>query len=374
VAVTGVGAQPSTGVRKGQVIDLDHAISGIRTAVQQAAKASGVDIRKVLLAVSGGHVESLVSPGQVTIQARDRVVTHEDVEEAIEVARSAPIGENRCALHTLSQNYTVDGQPGIVKPEGMRGANLAVSMLIVHALRTRIDNAIDAARGAELDVQDAAFGGICASLAVVSPEQKRNGVLLLDLGGGTTDYVAYVDNTVAAVGSIALGGDHVTNDLALAFDIPIQQAEEIKRREGAALIDPEAGLRRVSLPQTMGFGERSASLRALQTVVNARMDETLTLVRGRVDEAGLLPHLGAGVVLTGGGAYLRRLPDLVQRIFGRPCAIGTVRNVDGLQGVEQPAALATAAGLALYGFRSAERGGGGGMQLGEWFWGLIGKR
>lgn len=357
VKITGMGAQPSTGVRKGQVIDLDLAKSGIQAAVQQASKASSVDIRKVLLAVSGGHIQAFVSPGNVTILARDRVITHDDVEEAIEVAKGVNIDESRCVLHTLSQNFMVDGQPGIIKPEGMRGANLAVNMLIIHALRTRLDNSINVARSAALDVQDAALGGVCASLAVISPEHKRNGVLLIDLGGGTTDYVAYVDNMIAAAGSIAVGGDHVTNDLALAFDIPINQADDLKRKEGSAIIEAEAGMRRVSLPQGTGFGDRSVSLRAMHTVINARMDETLALVRSCVDDAGLIPHLGAGVVLTGGGAYLRHLPDLAQRIFGRPSAIGQIRNLDGLQGVEQPAALATAAGLVVYGFRSSDKGG-----------------
>jgi cell division protein FtsA len=347
--ITGVGTYPTTGVRKGQIIDLAQARVGVELAAKQAEKQSDVSVWQVLLATSGSHIQSAVNPGVVTVRSGDRVVTREDVEEVNEIANAVQIEQDRQILHTVTQSYTLDDQPGIVRPEGMRCKMLSLNVLAVHGLKNRIDNAVSVAKSAHLDVADVAFSGLCASLAVLSPEQKRNGVLLVDLGGGTTNYIAYCNNVISAAGCVAVGGDHVTNDIALAFNIPLNRAEEVKRAEGSAIIEPEASARRVSLQTDVGFEERVISCKALHTVINARMDETLRVLRTKLDETGVLPHLGGGVILTGGGAYLRKVSDLAQRIFGLPCRMGLPVNVDGLEKAEQPAALATAAGLVMYG-------------------------
>ncbi len=349
VKITGVGTYPTIGVRKGQVVDLSQARVGVESAAKQAEKQADVSIWQVLLATSGGHIQAGVNPGMVTIRSNDHVVSREDIEEVTENAKEVQVEADRQVLHTITQAFTVDDQPGIVKPEGMRCKVLTLNVMAVHGLKNRIDNAVNAAKSAQLDVSDVAFSGVCAALAVLTPEQKRNGVVLIDLGGGTTNYIAYCNNVISAVGCVAVGGDHVTNDIALAFNIPLNRAEEVKRAEGCAVIDAESGGRRVVLPADVGFEERVLSCKALHTVINARMDETFRVLRSRLDEAGVLPHLGGGVVLTGGGAYLRKATDLAQRVFGLPCRIGLPVNVDGLEKAEQPAALSTAAGLALYG-------------------------
>ena len=347
--ITGIGSYPTTGVRKGQIIDLTQARVGVEAAAKQAEKLSDVSVWQVLLATSGGHIQAAVNPGMVTIRSADRIVSREDIDEVTEIANAVQIDADRQILHTINQSFTVDDQPGIVKPEGMRCKVLTLNVMAVHGVKNRIDNAVAVAKSAQLEVTDVAFSGICAALAVLTPEQKRNGAVLVDLGGGTTNYVAYCNNVISALGCIAIGGDHVTNDIALAFNIPLNRAEEFKRSEGCALIDPESGGRRVSLSADVGFEERLISCKALHTVINARMDETFRVLRSKLDEAGVLPHLGGGVILTGGGAYLRKVTDLAQRIFGLPCRIGLPVNVGGLDTAEQPASLSTVAGLALYG-------------------------
>ena len=347
--VTGYGSCPTTGVRKGQIVDLTQVRVGVELAAKQAEKMSSINIGALLLATSGGHIQSIVNPGMLTIRSTDRVVSNEDVEEVTEKAQSIVLDNERQVLHTITQSFTVDEQPGIVKPQGMRCKVLTLNVMVVHNLKSRIDNAVSVVKSAQLEVSDVAFSGFCAELAVLTPEQKRNGVVLVDLGGGTTNYIAYCSNVVSAVGCIAVGGDHVTNDIAQAFNMTQTRAEELKRTEGCAVLDPEASARRVMLPAEVGFEERMLSCKALHTVINARMDETLRVLRSKLDEAGVLPHLGAGVVLTGGGAYLRKVSDLAQRVFGLPCRIGLPVNVDGLDKVEQPASWSTAAGLLLYG-------------------------
>lgn len=352
--ITGVGSYPTTGVRKGQVVDLTQARVGVESAAKQAEKMSSVSIWQLLLATSGGHIQSVVNPGMLTIRSAERVVSREDIAEVTENAQSISLDNERQVLHTITQAFTVDDQPGIVKPEGMRCKVLALNVMAVHGLKSRIDNAVSVAKSAQLEVTDVAFSGICAALAVLTPEQKRNGVVLVDLGGGTTNYIAYCNSVISAVGCIAVGGDHVTNDIAQAFNMTQTRAEELKRAEGCAVLDPETSTRRVMLPAQVGFEERMLSCKALHTVINARMDETFLVLRSKLDEAGVLPHLGGGVVLTGGGAYLRKVSDLAQRVFGLPCRIGLPVNVDGLEQVEQPAALSTAAGLVLYGHMTYE--------------------
>lgn len=352
--VIGLGVENTSGIRKSQIFDRDLALPGITKAIRRAASASNVDIKNVLLGMSGGHIDSLISNGHVLIQNRDKTITLHDVEDVEEIAKNAKIDDTRCVLHTLRQNYSIDGQDGIFKPEGMCGSDLTVNMLIVHGERTRIDNITQLVRSADLDIQDTAFSGLCASMAVVSPEQKHNGVLVIDLGGGTTDYTVHVDNVVATAGSLAVGGDHVDNDLASAFDISMADAENFKIKHGSAIMDPDTGLQRVDLPPRAGIGERSASLRAVHTVINARLAETLELIKERVNNEGLLQYLRSGIILTGGGAYMRGIKDLTQNVFGNSCSIGVIRYLDGLRDVEQPASYASAAGLALYGFLSYE--------------------
>jgi len=354
IKITGVGSYPTIGVRKRQMFDLVQARTGVETAVRLAEKQSDVSIWQVLMALSGGHILATVNPGMVTIRSSDHVVSRDDIDEVTENAKEVQIDPERQVLHTITQSFTVDDQPGIVKPEGMRCKMLTLNVMAVHGVKSRVENAVNVAKSAELEVTDVAFSGVCAALAALTAEQKRNGVVLIDLGGGTTNYIAYSNDVVAAVGSVGVGGDHVTNDIALAFNIPLNRAEELKRAEGAALIDSEGGARRVALKADVGFEERMLNCKALHTVINARMDETLRVVRSRLHDAGVLPHVGGGVVLTGGGAYLRKVTELVQRIFGVPCRIGMPVNVDGLDKVEQPASLCTAAGLVLYGHMTYE--------------------
>lgn len=354
VKITGTGSYPTIGVRKGQIFDVTQARTSVETAVKLAEKQSDVSIWQVLLALSGGHIMTTANQGVLTVRSSDYVVSRDHIEEVIENAKEIRLDPDRQVLHTITQTFIVDDQPGIVKPEGMHGKMLKLNVLAVHGVKSRIENAVNVAKSAGLEVVDVAFSGVCAALAALTTEQKRNGVVLIDLGGGTTNYIAYSNDVVVALGSVAVGGDHITNDIALAFNIPQNNAEELKRAEGSALIDTESGAERITLKNAVGFEERMLSSKALHTVINARMDETLRVVRARLHEAGVLPHVGGGVVLTGGGAYLRKVTELAQRVFGAPCRIGAPVNVDGLEQTEQPAALCTAAGLALYGHMTYE--------------------
>ena len=353
IRIIGKGVYPTTGVHKGQVVDLQHARSGVEMAVKQAAEESQVDIGRVVMAVSGGHVEASQNQASVAVMARDRIVTREDVEEVTERVKEIQLPDGREVMHTITQNFSLDGQNGIVKPEGLQGSQLLLNMLLIHARRAPIENMRSVAMAAELDVDDVVFSGLCSALAVLTPDQKRNGVVVIDLGGGTTNYLAYAGNVMAAAGSLAVGGEHVTNDLVLAFNILQMRAEELKLQYGNAVISPTAGLRRISVPNDLGKQDQTISLKAFHTVINARMAETLQIIRSRLHDADLLGKLGAGVVFTGGGAAMPGLCELGQSIFGVPCSVGEPSVFSpALDDVPNLPAFATAIGLIEYGIRT----------------------
>ncbi len=192
---------------------------------------------------------------------------------------------------------------------------------------------------------------LCSALAVLTTEQKAGGVIVIDLGGGTTDYVAYADNVVAAAGALGVGGDHITNDIALAFNIPLSHAENLKRESGNAVIDSSSTGQKISVPADVGFPGRAISLRSLHTVMNLRVDEILRMIRKHLANQDILHNVGAGVVLTGGGAHMRGVVSLTERIFGLPCMIGRPRGVSGLMAVTETPEFATCIGMVQYGFK-----------------------
>ncbi|MCL1921447.1 MAG: cell division protein FtsA [Kiritimatiellaeota bacterium] len=351
--ILGYGQSETRGVRKGQIIDVGQARVGVETALKQAESMSGVDVWQVLLAVTGGHIQSKSNPGIITI--RDGVVRAEEKEEVKEIASDIPLDRDRQALHTLKQSYTLDDdRPGIAEPEGIRCNMMTLNMLAIHGLKNRIDSALDVAKSVKVEVTDVAFAGLCASLSTLSEEQKQRGVVVLDLGGGTTSYIAFANGIPVTAGCLAVGGDHITNDIALAFNLTLTRAEEMKRKEGCAVVEADAANQRITLVQeSTERDERQISRRMLSTVINARVDETFRVLRKMLTSERVLPNLGAGVVLTGGGAYLRKIKDQAQHVFGLPCEIGLPVNVDGLE-ADQPAAFATATGLLMYGQMSYE--------------------
>jgi len=367
--ITGLGECPSRGVRKGRVVDLENAVACARTALHMAEENGQVAIGEVHVAVSGGHVESTVNRGSVPVLDPEDGITVEDIAGVKEVARAANLSQDRQFIHTVAQHYYIDEHGGVVNPKGMVGARLSLDMLIVHGVRGPLQNILNVVRSVPMDVCEPAFSGLCSALAVLSAEQKRNGVALIDLGGGTTDYIVYAGNTLAAAGSVAVGGDHITNDIVSAFSIPTSEAERLKRRSGPAVQSGADKRRHITLKPELGFPARSLSVADLETVINLRAEETLMLVRSRLGSE-LLEHVGAGIVLTGGGAYLQGIEDLASQVFSIPAVIGRPRSISGLGIVTERPEYATPLGLVRYGFRPSEQTRKR-RSIRDWFRGLV---
>jgi cell division protein FtsA len=366
IMVTGIGEQPSAGVRKGEVIDLENAVTCVRSVLATAEETGKVSIRQVHLAISGGHIQTVVSRGMIPVRSKNREIGESDVSQVKEVARSVNLPADREIIHSICQHFCIDDQEQVLRPEGMEGAKLSLDMLVLHGIRGRMNNIAKVVRSVPMGVQDVAFSGLCSALSVLTPEQKKSGVIVIDLGGGTTDYVAYADDVLAVAGALGIGGDHITNDIAMAFNIPTSQAESVKREHGSAMVEPGSASKNVDVPPEVGFPGRSICLKSLQMVVNARTDEMLGMIRRRIEKDDLLHHIGAGVVLTGGGANMKGITRLAEKMFGLPCSVGRPRNISGMAVATSGPEYATCSGLIQLGFKMmAEQSQH--RSMGDWF-------
>lgn len=345
IVISGIGRCRSSGVRKGEIVGFDNAVEAVRMALDSAEQASKHQIRQVYLTTSGGHVQSLVNRGTVPLGATSREVTAVDVAHVMEVAKAVHLPPEREKILTICQCFCVDDQERVQDPEGLEGLKLSVDMLVLHGLASRFRNTVRVIKTVQVDVAELAFSGLCSALAVLTPEQKKSGVIVIDLGGGTTDYLAYAGGALAAAGCIGVGGDHVSHDIAMCFNIPLSQAERLKKEAGSAVVELGSSSQRITVSAELGFPGCTIGLKSLNTVINARMDETLGMIAKRLEADRISQRAAAGVVLTGGGAHMRGICRLVEQIFKVSCHIGRPRNVTGLATATEGPEFAACVGM-----------------------------
>lgn len=362
--IIGTGIAPSRGVRKGEIVEPDHVRNSVKAAIDEAEANSSVSINSVLLVFSGGQIQQIINRGTIPVATEDRIVTRDHIEDVMANARAVNVPPERDLLHTICQHYCVDSQVGVINPEGMVGSRLAVDMLVLHVLRNRMLTMVRVIEECEVDVEDVAFGGLCSGLAVLTPQQKEGGAIVIDLGAGTTDFVVYAHKSIACAGSIAVGGDHCTNDLKVGLNLPTDQAEKLKQRHGSAMIDLGARDRRIRLPAESGFPGCDVPLRDANTILHARMKETFELVRSRVPSEVLRQSFSAGVILTGGGARVDRVEELGSKVFEMPCHLGRPKGFSGLAIAGESPEMASCVGMLKYGMRSVMSDARGGKGFG----------
>ncbi len=342
--ILGLGESPSAGVRKSDVVNFDLVVTALRGALHEAEEKADVTIHTVNLALSGGHIRAEVNRGTVHVVNQMGEITQSEIDSVREAARAYGLPQDREHVHTLHQRFFVDGRM-VLDPMGMAGNRLEEDALIIHAATTPMANLAKAVETIPVMIEDIAFSGLCAGYGVLSPEQKHNGALVIDLGGGTTSYVVYADQLIAHAGALGVGGDHVTNDIAFGFNLPQVQAERLKVTQGCAVITPQTRGRTATLSPEGAFAGRSVRKVELDMIINARMDELFRFIKLELDRFSLIPKLGAGVVLTGGGAHLNGVTDLAQRIFGVPCVVGEPAGLSGLTSLIRGPEYATLVGL-----------------------------
>ena len=349
LSIIGVGQARSRGVRKGEITNAQQAEEDVRNALYEAEKMADVEIRSVFLGVSGGHLRSFTNRGVHTVVSADREITEDDVQDVIKNAKAINLPADHSLIHAIRQHFYLDGRTGVTNPVGMLGQRLEVEMHVVHGQSTRLQNAIRLVRETQLDVEEIVFNGVASSLAVLNHEQKELGALMVDVGGGTTEYVAYVDGAIRYTGVLAVGGDHVSNDLAYGLKIPLSRAEQLKKSHGFALQNSGNNHEMISLSSEFGLPTKQVNLHNLHSIMSMRLEEIFELVMADLERQGLVRFLRAGVFLCGGTSRVEGILALAENVFQMSASKGETTGISGLTSALEQPEFATAIGLVKYG-------------------------
>ena len=354
VDVVGIGTHPSRGLRKGVVVDIDATVESIKQAVEEAELMGDCEITSVYAGIAGGHIRGMNSHGIVAV--KDREVSESDIRRVIDAAKAVAIPMDREVIHVIPQEFIIDDQDGIREPLGMSGVRLEAKIHIVTAAVTSAQNIVKCANKAGLNVIDIVLEPLASAEAVLARDERELGVCLIDIGGGTTDIAVFNEGSIAHTSVLALGGNHITNDLAVGLRTPFDEAERIKKRFGVATARLLGSDDILTVPSVGGRRPREVSRKLICDVIEPRADEILSLARQELIKASMDERIPSGVVLSGGCSALSGIADLAEEIFESPVRLGLPSQVGGLQDVVRDPMYATGVGLVLYGAaRSRQR-------------------
>lgn len=347
ITILGVGSVPCKGLKKGIVSNIDWTTRAIKDAVEAAQTMAGVEIRTVYAGVAGQHIRSQSSDGVAAIAGGE--VTRADVERALEGARAIPVDADRQILHVLPREYIVDAQDGIRDPIGMSGVRLGAKVNLITAATNAVQNVIRCAERCGLTVADVVLEPVASAEAVLCEDEKEIGVAVVDIGGGTTDILLYVDGGIAHASVLPVGGNNITSDIAAGLRTPMAEADRLKRLAGCALGRMVGDDEEIEVPGVGGHPPRRAPRRVLSDIIEPRVEEIFAAVRKRIEDTGLLDQLSAGVVLTGGSVLLEGTSELAEEILGMPVRIGFPTAVKGITQLVNGPHYATGVGLLKFG-------------------------
>jgi cell division protein FtsA len=348
IKVLGVGQARTTGLRRGIVSDIEETTRSIKKAVEDAERMAGVKIDSIYAGIAGEHVRAMISKGIVAVNGDE--ISKSDVSRANEVARAQPIPQDRELLHAIPQEYTVDKNQGIRDPIGMIGTRLETEMYLVTIGSSPAMNLRKSVERAGYRVKELVLEPLASALAVLTEDEKELGVVLVEMGAGTTDVALFHEGKIRHLATIAFGGNAVTNDIVQGIGVTQSDAERLKERFGSAyepMVDPEEI---IELPGTAAQGERHVSREVLSHIIHQRIDEIFSLVQSEIERVGYVSRLSGGVVVTGGAAAMEGISALATDVFGTGVRIGTpVEHVGGLSDSVDAPRFSTVVGLALYG-------------------------
>ena len=359
--IIGVGQARSRGVRKGEISEPELAEEDIRNAIVEAEQMANVEIRNVYLGVTGNHVRGFNNRGVHPVVSADREITDEDVQDVIKNAKAINLPPESGIIHTIRQLFYVDGHHGIPNPVGMFGARMEVDVHVVQGNVNRLKNSIRAVKSLHLEVDEIIFNGLASSLAMLTNEQKELGALVIDMGGGTTEYCVYADGVIKHTGVLAVGGDHISNDLAYGLKVPLGRAEQLKFDHGSALVEESIRGRQIELPGEVGLPAKTINLEHLRRIISLRLAETFLLIEQEIAELGLLDYLRAGVFLCGGCARIPGIQRLLENTFMLTAQLGKMSAISGLSPALDQPEFATGIGLVKIGSLQHKRKTTGGF-------------
>ncbi|RME06766.1 MAG: cell division protein FtsA [Anaerolineae bacterium] len=353
--ILGVGIEPSRGLRKGAVVDLQAAGAAIARSVEKAERTSGLEIDSALVSMAGAHIESQNSRGVVAVSGK--TIEAEDVRRAVEAARAVTIPHNREMIHVIQRGFVVDGQEGIRMPIGMHGYRLEVETHVITAAAPTVENLRQAVAAAGVHVSQFVLNPLASAEIVLSESEREMGVVVCDIGGGTTDMAIFIDGDVWHTMVLAVGGNHITSDIAHGLHLSLEQAEEVKLRHGHALqdeIDPEEAF----YIHPYGEDEPVQVLRRdLAHIIEARVEEIFSLVLQEIKRSGYDGLLPAGMVLTGGVSALPGIRKLARRVLGMPVQVAQPANLLGMVDQLDSPAFSTSVGLLRWALLMSEFNG-----------------
>ena len=350
VNIIGIGTHPSIGLRKGVVVNIESTVDSIKKAVEEAELMSGCEISSVYTGIAGGHITGFNSRGIVAIKGPE--ITETDVERVIDAARAVAIPMDREVIHVLPQEYIVDEQAGIQNPVGMAGVRLEAKIHIVTGAVTSAHNIVKCCNRSGLDVCDIVLESLASGEAVLTGEEKELGTALLDLGGGTTDLAIFSDKNIRHTFVLALGGNNLTNDIAIGLRAPHADAEKIKTRYGTCLSKSVSADDMIEVPGMGGRDARKLPRQILGEILEPRMEEIFTLAKREVYRAGLENSIPSGLVLTGGTSLLEGTTEVAEAVFNLQTRLGKPQAITGLVDVVNNPMYATGVGLVLYGAKN----------------------
>ncbi len=353
IDIVGIGTAPSSGLRKGVVINIDATVESISKAVEEAELMAGVEISTVYTGIAGGHIKSFNSTGIVAV--KDKEITEQDVQRVIDAAKAVAIPLDRETIHIIPQEYMINDQDGIRDPIGMSGVRLEAKVHIVTGAVSSAQNIIKCANKAGLNVAEICLEPIASSEAVLCQDEKELGVVLVDIGGGTSDIAIFKDGAIVHTGVLAIGGSHITNDVAVGLRTPQNEAEKIKIRHGCALTSLVKANETIEVAGVGGRRARVLSRRLLAEIIEPRVEEIFSLIQREVMKSGYQDLLSAGVVITGGATLLEGMPELAEFVFEMPVKRGLPHSIGGLRDVVNSPKFATGVGLLKYGARNVAK-------------------
>jgi len=356
--IIGTGMHPSSGLKKGVVVNIEATVNSIQRAIEEAELMSGCSIHSVYAGIAGSHIRSLNSHGIVAI--RDREVQALDVDRVIDAARAVAIPADQEILHVLPQEYIIDDQEGVHEPIGMSGVRLEAKVHLVTCAANASQNIKKCIRHCGLEVDNVALEQLASSYAVLTDDEKQLGVALVDIGGGTTDIAIFTEGAIRHTGVIPIAGDQVTNDIAMALRTPTAHAEELKIKYACALAKLARPEETIKVPSVGDREPREMSRQLLAEVVEPRYDELFTLVQAELRRSGFEELIAAGIVLTGGTAKMEGVSELAEEIFHMPVRIGTPTGVKGLSDIVDNPIYSTGVGLLHFGVQEQLKNGLGG--------------
>jgi cell division protein FtsA len=350
IKIVGVGSHPSIGLRKGVVVNIESTVNSIQKAIEEAELMAGCEIKSVYAGIAGSHIKGFNSHGVIAIKGRE--VGQNDIDRVIDAARAVAIPMDREVIHILPQEYIVDDQDGILDPLGMTGVRLEAKVHIITGAVTSAHNIIKCCNRAGLDVCDIVLESLASAEAVLSDEEKDLGVALIDFGGGTTDLAVFTGGSIRHTSVLGLGGNNLTNDIAVGLRTPMAEAEKIKVRHGCCLNTMIQKDQTIEVPSVGGRKPRVVSRYILSEILEPRVEEVFSLIDQEIIRSGFKELVAAGLIVTGGSALLEGIPEMAEQIFNLPTRVGYPKGVTGLVDVINSPMYATAVGLLIYGLNN----------------------